>query len=388
MKKDDYLPRKILDVLKGVHGETPVSLHEPRFIGNEWEYLKDCLDSTYVSSVGKYVDTFESKLSEITQSKYAIAVVNGTAALHLALIIAGIKRGEEVLVPSLTFVATVNAISYCDATPHFVDADENHLGIDTKKLTTYLKDTTEIISGNCVNKMSGKIIRAIIPMHVFGHPSDIEGLLKIAKDFNLILIEDAAESIGSFYKNKHTGTFGLMGTLSFNGNKTITTGGGGAIITNDIKIAKLAKHLSTTAKIQHRWKFEHDEIGYNYRMPNINAALGCAQLEKLPFILKNKRALFEKYKKSFKDVSGIHLLCEPSYCSSNYWLNTLVFQDGFEVFLEDTLEITNKCGYMTRPIWTPIHLLKPYKHYPRMDLQSTEKLAKKIINIPSGLPLE
>jgi len=382
------LPEKILNAIKKVNHDRASALHEPIFLGNEWQYLKECLDSTYVSSVGKYVDEFEIQLSKYTNSKFVIATVNGTAALHIALILADLKANQEVLVPTLTFIATANAVSYCNAIPHFVDVEEKTLGIDTLKLYEYLKETTELNSGNCVNKNSGRLIKAILPMHVFGHPSDIEGLLKIARDFNLSLIEDAAESIGSFYKNKHTGTFGIMGTLSFNGNKTITTGGGGAILTNDEALAKRAKHLTTTAKIKHQWAFEHNEIGYNYRMPNINAALGCAQLEKLPFILDKKRKLFDTYKKVFESIKEVSLMSEPIGCSSNYWLQTLILQNGFENQLEKILEVTNANGFMTRPVWKLMHLLEIYKDNPKMDLTSSEKLAHKIINIPSSLNLK
>lgn len=382
------LPEKILNAIKEINHGHASALHEPIFLGNEWQYLKECLDSTYVSSVGKYVDKFEAQLSEYTNSKFVIATVNGTAALHIALILAGLKTDQEVLVPTLTFIASANAVSYCNAIPHFVDVEEKTLGIDTVKLYEYLRAATEINSGNCINKRSGRLIKAILPMHVFGHPSDIEGLLKIARDFHLSLIEDAAESIGSFYKSKHTGTFGIMGTLSFNGNKTITTGGGGAILTNDEALAKRAKHLTTTAKIKHQWEFEHNEIGYNYRMPNINAALGCAQLEKLPLILEKKRELFGLYKKVFEDIKEVFLMSEPIECSSNYWLQTLFLRDGFENQLEKILEITNANGYMTRPVWKLMHLLEIYKDNPKMDLASSEKLARKIINIPSGLNLK
>jgi len=382
------LPEKILNAIKKVHHDQAAALHEPIFLGNEWSYLKECLDSTYVSSVGKYVDEFEIQLSKYTNSKFVIATVNGTAALHITLILAGLKANQEVLVPTLTFIATANAVGYCNAIPHFVDVEEKTLGIDTLKLYEYLKGVTELNSGNCVNKKTGRLIKAILPVHVFGHPSDIEGLLKIARDFNLSLIEDAAESIGSFYKNKHTGTFGILGTLSFNGNKTITTGGGGAILTNDEALAKRAKHLTTTAKIKHQWAFEHDEIGYNYRMPNINAALGCAQLEKLPFILEKKRKLFGIYKKVFEGIEEVSLMSEPIGCSSNYWLQTLILQNGFENQLEKILEVTNINGFMTRPVWRLMHLLEIYKNNPKMDLTSSEKLAKKIINIPSGLNLK
>lgn len=268
----------ILAAIQSVIGANPAALHEPSFIGNEWRYVKDCLDSGFVSSVGKFVDKFEAGLCAFTGARYAIAVSNGTSALHIALKLVGVQTNDEVLLPTLTFVATANAVAYCNAIPHFVDAELDGLGIDTGKLREYLMTATEQRSGQCINRHSGRVVRALLPMHTFGHPSDLDELMAIAKDFNITLVEDAAESLGSYYKDKHTGTFGAIGTLSFNGNKTITTGGGGAILTNDPLFAKRAKHLTTTAKMAHRWEYRHDEIGYNYRMPNLNAALGCAQL--------------------------------------------------------------------------------------------------------------
>ena len=300
--ESETLTEAVVGAIRDVVGPGKVALHEPSFEGNEWLYLKECLDSTFVSSVGKFVDRFEAELQSYTGAKYAISVVNGTAALQIAFKLAGVQADDEVLVPTLTFVATVNAVTYCNAIPHFVDSEEATLGIDTLKLRDYLQRNTSQHSGKCINNHTGRVIRALVPMHTFGHPSDIEGLLAIANDFNIALVEDSAESLGSFYSGQHTGTFGLLGTLSFNGNKTITTGGGGAILTNNEALARHAKHLTTTAKISHAWEFRHDAIGYNYRMPNINAALGCAQLEKLPAKLASKRELFKKYKGAFAHV--------------------------------------------------------------------------------------
>ena len=277
IKSTDFV-NQVVDAIRRVAGTKPVGLHEPTFDGNEWKYLKECLDSSYVSSVGKFVDQFEENLAEYTGAKYAISVVNGTSALHIALKLAGVQPGDEVLVPALTFIATANAVSYCGATPHFVDSEEHTLGIDASKLRSYLNLIVDVEFNQSINKVTGKVIRAIVPMHTFGHPSDLDALLSISNDFNIVLVEDAAESLGSYYKGQHTGTFGLLSATSFNGNKTITTGGGGAILTNDEWLAKRAKHLTTTAKKAHQWEYDHDEIGYNYRMPNINAALGCAQL--------------------------------------------------------------------------------------------------------------
>ena len=376
----DAIVRAILNVV----GPGPVALHEPSFEGNEWLYLRECLDSTFVSSVGKFVDRFEDDLASYTGSKYAISVVNGTAALQIALKLAGVQADDEVLIPALTFVATANAVSYCNATPHFVDCEERTLGMDVLKLREYLSSISSQQSGQCINKITGRVIRAVVPMHTFGHPSDIEGLTSIARDFNIVLVEDAAESLGSFYQGQHTGTFGLFGTLSFNGNKTITTGGGGAILTNSRALARHAKHLTTTAKIPHAWQFRHDEVGYNYRMPNINAALGCAQLEQLSTKLASKRELLRRYQAEFIDIEGVSLFLEPKGCQSNYWLQTLVLDKKHSKNLNSILETTNKIGLMTRPVWDPINSLTPYRNSPRMDLSSANLFSKVVINIPSS----
>lgn len=375
---------KVLTAIQSVVGSGPVSLHEPSFDGKELEYLKECIDSTYVSSVGKYVDRFESELAKFTGAKYAISVVNGTAALHVALKLAGVKQGDEVLLPALTFVATANAITYCGAIPHFADSEDSTLGIDVPKLHEYLSKTTSQESGKCINKITGRVIRAIIPMHTFGHPSDIDGLQSISNDFNIVLVEDAAESLGSFYGGQHTGTFGLLGTLSFNGNKTITTGGGGAILTNNEVLARQAKHITTTAKLPHAWEFRHDEIGYNYRMPNINAALGCAQLEQLPSKLKAKRELFLRYQSAFKGLKGVQLFSEPMNCQSNYWLQTLLLNEIESKYRDDLLSAANNSGIMMRPIWVSMNELKPFKDSPSMELTNAKLLSKRIVNIPSS----
>jgi aminotransferase in exopolysaccharide biosynthesis len=375
---------QIIDAIIEVVGPRPVALHEPRFDGNEWLYLKECLDSNYVSSVGKYVDQFEQSLANYTGAKYAISVVNGTAALQIALKLAGVNSGEEVLVPALTFVATANAVSHLGAIPHFVDSEESSLGIDVLKLREYLNANTEEQSGLCVNKSTNRVIRALVPMHTFGHPSDLEQLLLIARDFNLVLVEDAAESLGSFYKGKHTGTFGLLGSLSFNGNKTITTGGGGAILTNDEALARRAKHLTTTAKISHKWEFDHDEIGYNYRMPNINAALGCAQIEKLPEKIIAKRELFKRYKEEFKRISGASIFEESSNCQSNYWLQTLLLEDDNLRLRDSLLDASNNVGIMTRPVWKLMSNIAPYGNSPAMSLEGANSLYRRAINLPSS----
>jgi dTDP-4-amino-4,6-dideoxygalactose transaminase len=375
---------KIIEAIREVVGPGSVALHEPSFDGNEWLYLKECLDSNYVSSVGKYVDQFEQSLANYTGAKYAISVVNGTAALQIALKLAGVNSGEEVLVPALTFVATANAVSHLGAIPHFVDSEESSLGIDVLKLREYLNANTEEQSGLCVNKSTNRVIRALVPMHTFGHPSDLEQLLLIARDFNLVLVEDAAESLGSFYKGKHTGTFGLLGSLSFNGNKTITTGGGGAILTNDEALARRAKHLTTTAKISHKWEFDHDEIGYNYRMPNINAALGCAQIEKLPEKIIAKRELFKRYKEEFKRISGASIFEESSNCQSNYWLQTLLLEDDNLRLRDSLLDASNNIGIRTRPVWKLMSNIAPYGNSPAMSLEGANSLYRRAINLPSS----
>lgn len=361
-----------------------VPLHEPRFYGNESKYVQECIDSTFVSSVGKFVDRFEKELADYTGAKYAVAVVNGTAALHIALLLAGVKSEDEVLVPTLSFVATANAVRYCGAKPHFVDSEQQTLGMDPDKLQNYLQANTEQSNGVCVNRKTGTPIRAMIPVHIFGHPCDMVGLLEVAKNFNLIMVEDAAESLGSTYNNQHTGTFGLLGTLSFNGNKTITTGGGGAILTDDPKLAKQAKHLTTTAKTPHQWDYIHNEVGYNYRLPNLNAALGCAQLEKLPVFLASKRRLFKSYQEALHDISGITLFNEPAGSQSNYWLQTLFLDDPVANQRDSVLEATNLAGIMTRPAWTLLHKLTPFEDCPRAPLPVAETLERRIINLPSS----
>ena len=381
------LAAEVVAAIRSVVGIEPAVLHEPSFTGNEWLYLKECLDSTFVSSVGKFVNQFEADLAAYTGARHAVAVVNGTAALHIALMLAGVRAGDEVLVPALTFVATANAITYCGATPHFVDSEARTLGVGAEKLRSYLASHTEQRAGQCMNRISGRVIRALIPMHTFGHPVDVDGLLALAHDFNIALVEDAAESLGSYYHGQHTGTFGLIGTLSFNGNKTITTGGGGAVLTNNAEIARHAKHLTTTAKLQHAWEYRHDEIGYNYRLPNLNAALGCAQLEQLPTKLAAKRRLFQRYQAAFAAVDGVTLMAEPEHSQSNYWLQTLVIAPEQAALRDVILQATNDAGYMTRPAWTLMHELPAFIDCPHMDLSVAQSLAQRLLNIPSSAGL-
>jgi len=305
----------------------------------------------------------------------------------VALLLAQVERDEEVLIPALTFVATANSVAYCGAVPHFVDSEESTLGLDPRALREYLTDVTEIRSGRCVNRTTGRVIRALVPMHAFGHPVDIDGVLSVARDFRLALVEDAAESLGSSVRGRHTGTFGLMGTLSFNGNKTVTTGGGGAILTNDGELAARAKHLTTTAKVAHRWEYRHDEVGYNYRLPNLNAALGCAQLEQLPGFLQAKRRLFKQYESAFASVAGARLVAEPVGCRSNYWLQTLLLDESNSGQRDRILAATNDIGMMTRPAWTPMHRLPAFGACPRMRLPVAESLERRLINLPSSAHL-
>jgi perosamine synthetase len=384
MSGGELLAGQVVEAIRSVVGAGPKALHEPTFTGNEWGYIKECLDSTFVSSIGKFVDQFELDLARYAGTKYAVTTVNGTAALHVALKLAGVIQDDEVLIPALTFVATANVVTYCNAYPHFVDSEESTLGIDVTKLRSYLLKNTRIVDGLCVNNLTGRIIRAIVPMHTFGHPVDMDNLIDLVSEFNLVLVEDAAESLGSTYKGKQTGTIGRLGVLSFNGNKTITTGGGGAILTNDSELARRAKHLTTTAKLPHAWEYRHDEIGYNYRMPNINAALGCAQLEQLPQLLKAKRDLFSRYQSAFKKVDGVQLMSEPNGCLSNYWLQTIILSANNSIHRDEVLTATNNAGYMTRPTWVLMNELEQFSTMPYMDLSGALSLSKRVINIPSS----
>ncbi len=359
-----------------------IPLHEPRFIGNEKKYLNDVIDSTFVSSVGEYVDRFETQIAQYTGAKYAIAAVNGTAALHIALLLAGVKSGEEVITQSLTFVATCNAIHYCGAEPVFVDVDRATLGLSPSALATFLHEFAEHRDGAIWNKQTGKRIAACVPMHTFGHPIDMGALLQVCDGFQIPVVEDAAEALGSLYKNQHCGSFGRLGVLSFNGNKIITTGGGGMILTNDEALAKQAKHLTTTAKQPHPWLFEHDQIGFNYRMPNLNAALGVAQLESLSGFISKKRQLAQKYR-DWSQQQGWHCVNEPNNAQSNYWLNALVLENRTQ--RDAFLQTTNQQGVMTRPVWEPMHRLPMYQYCLRGDLSNTEWAMERVVNIPSSV---
>ena len=361
-----------------------LGLHEPLFEGNEWDYVKECIDTAWVSSAGKYVDRFERDLAEYTGADRAVAVVNGTSALHIALQLIGVEETDEVLVPTLTFVATANAVRYTNATPHFIDSEPETLGIAPDKLRRYLADNTSQQDGICHNSETGRPIRVLVAMHTFGHPNRIKEIRDVCNAHNITLVEDAAESLGSLYEDKHTGRFGRIGILSFNGNKTITTGGGGAIITDDEDLADEAKHLTTTAKVDHPWEYRHDRVGYNYRLPNLNAALGCAQLESLPNFVERKRRLAGRYSNVFADLEDVEFVSEPDKARSNYWLNAIKLNSQRMDKRDDIIEYTNDHGVQTRPIWQPLHTLPMYKNAPHMDLSQAENLAARIINIPSS----
>lgn len=358
-----------------------VPLHAPYFGGNEKKYLMDTIDSTFVSSVGAYVNRFEEIMVELTGAKYAIATTNGTSALHLAMIVAGVESGDEVITQPLTFVATANAIAHCGAKPLFVDVDRDTMGLSPKALSVFLKEHAEVKNGTAINKTTGKKIAACVPMHTFGFPCRIEEIVAICKEYYIPVVEDAAESLGSYKNGQHTGTFGLLGTFSFNGNKTITCGGGGAIVTNDEALAKKAKHISTTAKVPHPWEFVHDTIGYNYRMPNLNAALACAQLEQLATILDNKRALANEYK-GFFSKTEIDFVYEQENTKANFWLNCVVLKD--RASRDEFLKATNGQKVMTRPIWTLMNKLDMYADCLCGGLENSEWLEERVVNIPSS----
>ncbi len=374
---------EIISFIKNLY-KTPtdfIPLHEPRFLGNEKKYVMETIDSTFVSSVGKYVDRFEEMIKEYTGAKYAIAVVNGTAALHMSLHLAGVKRDELVITQALSFIATCNAISYIGAEPVFIDVDSKRLGMSADALMSFLKNV-EIIDGKAIHKPTGKRIAACVPMHTFGFPVEIDKIIDICDQYNIPVVEDAAESLGSTYKNKQTGTFGLLGTYSFNGNKTITCGGGGIIVTNDDNLGKMAKHLTTQAKVPHRWEYVHDHIGYNYRCPNLNAALACAQLEQLDTFIENKRKTAEEYKSFFAN-SSINFIQEQSDSKVNYWLNAILLpsHEARNIFLAET----NDNNVMTRPVWALMHRLEMFENCIHDGLVNSIDIENRLVNLPSSV---
>lgn len=378
---------QITDFVHQLFGtEETVPLHAPLFIGNEKKYLDECIDTTFVSSVGKFVDRFEEEIAAYTGAKKAVVCVSGTNALHMAMMLVGVQRDDEVLTQALTFIATCNAISYIGAHPVFIDVDMETLGLSPKAVQTWLEKNAELKNNICYNKKTGRRVKACVPMHTFGHPVKIDELVQICNEWHIDLVEDAAESIGSLYKGQHTGTFGKVGAISFNGNKTITTGGGGMLLFQDEELGKLAKHLTTQAKVPHRWAFVHDHIGYNYRMPNINAALGCAQLENLDRYIENKRETAQIYTDFFKNIPDITFFTEPEDCRSNYWLNVIILKD--KIAQQEFLEYTNNHGVMTRPVWELMNRLDMFKHCESDGLKNTEWLADRIVNIPSSVRLK
>jgi aminotransferase in exopolysaccharide biosynthesis len=377
------LYKEIVEYIKQLYPEqNPVLLHCPEFLGNEKKYLAECIDTKYVSYVGRFVVNMENKIKEILGSKNAVAMVNGTAALHMLLLSVEIKPGDEIITQSLSFVATAAAIVHVQATPVFVDVEIDTLGMSPESLKAFLVENTEIKDSACINKKTGRQIKAVIPMHTFGHPARLDKIKEICDEYSLMLIEDAAESLGSFYHEKHTGTFGKAAILSFNGNKLITTGGGGMVITDDESIAKRVRHLSTTAKRPHRWEFYHDEVGYNLRMPSLNAAVGLAQLEYFDAILSNKRETAFLYKKFFKTI-GVKFITEPSYSRSNYWLNAILLSDRSQ--RDAFLEYSNDNGVQTRPAWTLLHKLSPYQHCQHTETPNAEYIEDRLVNIPSSV---
>ena len=378
--------KKITDFIHDLYGAPEVPLHAPCFIGNEKKYLAECVDTTFVSSVGQFVDRFEEKMAQYTGAARAVTCVNGTNALHLALLLVGVARGDEVLTQALTFIATCNAIRYIDAHPVFLDVDQSTMGLLPDAMRDWLFRNAEMKDSQCFNKNTQRRIKACVPMHTFGHPARIDEIAAVCEEYHIELVEDAAESLGSLYKGQHTGLFGRVGVISFNGNKTITTGGGGMLLLNNEELGAQAKHLTTQAKVPHRWEFIHDRVGYNYRMPNINAALGCAQLEHLEEFVLNKRETAEKYHAFFATIDDMDYFLEPENCRSNYWLNTILLKD--RQAQQDFLQYTNAHGIMTRPAWQLMNRLEMFKGCETDGLKHTQWLEERIVNIPSSVNLK
>lgn len=383
----DIAENIVLAIRDVVKKNNEIALHTPYFFGKEKEYLIHCIDTSVVSYIGQYVTNFEKMLQEYTGAKYAIATVNGTTALHLSLLGAGISANQEVLMPSFTFVATANAVHYCGAIPHFVDIEKAYLCVCPVKLAEYLNEIAIVKNdGYAYNKKTDRIISALLIMHTFGKPAALPELKDICNKYNIILIEDAAQSLGSFDNNIHTGNCGLVSSLSFNGNKIITTGGGGAVLTNNDEIAQYIRHISTTAKVPRPNRFIHDDIGYNYRMPNVNAAIGCAQMENFDKILELKGLLADKYKERFSCLTDVEFMSDKPNTKSNYWLNTIVLRSSSNV-LHDVIRDINQSGVQVRPAWDPMHTLLTYSHCPRSNLANTEEMFNRVINIPSSAHL-
>lgn len=372
-----------IDFIKELYNNrSPLGLHEPILSGNEVKYVNNAIHSTYVSSIGQYVEQFEKEFATYVKAPYAVVTSNGTSALHIALKLLNVGPNDEVLTQALTFVATANAISYCSAQPVFIDSDRQNLGMSLESLQRFLSEETSMVENICVNKRTGRVIKVCVPMHVFGHPVRIDEITELCARYNIEVLEDAAESLGSLYKNQHTGLFGKLGIFSFNGNKIVTTGGGGMIVTRDANLALRAKHLSTTAKVPHKWGFFHDEVGYNYRMPNLNAALGCAQLERIEEFVENKRETAKRYEEFFSK-KGIQYVSEPEHSRSNYWLNSIILKDRRErdLFLEET----NMSSVLTRPAWELMPDLPMYKKCQSVDLTNAHWISDRLVNLPSSV---
>ncbi|MCW5260805.1 LegC family aminotransferase [Verminephrobacter eiseniae] len=380
---------EIIAAISAVIGDAPrpIALHEPLFVGNENAYVKSCIDTGWVSSVGAFVNRFESDLAAFCGARRALVMVNGTCALHAALMLSGVQAGDEVLIPALTFVATANAVVHAGAVPHFVDVEESSLGVDPVALRAHLQSIARQQSGQTLNRLTGRPIRALMPVHVFGHPCQLGELAAIAREWGLQLIEDATEALGATLDGRPVGDGRHTAVFSFNGNKIITTGGGGAVTTNDEEGYQRLKHLTTAAKQPHAWAFLHDQVGYNYRMPNLNAALGCAQLEQAPRFLAAKRALAAAYARAFAGLGGLRILPSPPGTESNYWLVTLLAESADQAWLDATLQALHDAGLHCRPVWQPLHLLPMYRQHPRSPLTRAESLAQRIISLPSGVRL-
>ena len=389
-KSDRFDVQRIVAAVQRAVG-TPngtLALHEPVFAGNEIAYLEECIKSTFVSSVGKFVDRFESMLEEVTGARRAVAVVNGTAALHACFTLAGVEAGDEVMSPALTFIATTNAIAYCGASPHFIDSSFRTLGMDAQALGARLDAIAQRGAGGTINRETGRKIAAIAPMHTFGHPVDMDEIVAIARHWDIPVVEDAAESLGSTYKGHAVGSQARLAALSFNGNKIVTTGGGGAILTNDEELGRRAKHITTTAKLPHKWAFVHDEVGFNYRLPNLNAALGCAQLEQLDGFLASKRRLAAAYQRAFAGVPGVQFSREPEGTTSNYWLNAILLDEAHADLRDEVLTALNASGFGARPTWTLMHRLPMFAACPRGDLRVAESIERRLINLPSSASIQ
>lgn len=375
---------KVISFIHQVYGtEDFVPLAVPRFAGNEKKYLEECIDSTFVSSVGKFVDRFEEEMARYTGAKKAVVCVSGTNALHMSLLLVGVERDDEVLTQALTFIATCNALSYIGAHAVFLDVDKSTMGLSPDAMKAWLLKNAEIRNGQCYNRKTGRRVKACVPMHTFGHPVRIEELVMLCEEYHIELVEDAAESIGSKFKNQHTGTFGKVGAISFNGNKTITTGGGGMMLFQDEELAEFAKHITTQAKVSHRWEFRHDHIGYNYRMPNINAAIGCAQLENIDKYIASKRQVAAEYEEFFKNIPDIDFFVDSEETFSNYWLNAVILKDKESQL--DFLQQTNDNGVMTRPIWELMNRLPMFENCENDGLKNTIWFADRVVNIPSSV---